>query len=434
MNLNLTPFKLNNKVVAVACSGGADSMALLYYMRSVAPLYGFTVKAVNIEHGIRGQASVEDSRFVEDYCKNNDIELKTYTVNAVDFAEKEKLSIEQSARKLRYDCFENAIKTGFADIIATAHHIFDNTETVLFNAFRGCSLKGIKGIDCSRDYIIRPLLCVTKDQILSYLEENGVPFVTDQTNADTDYTRNYLRHKVLPAIKEVFPSVDDAILRLSTIAKQEDEFLDGLAEKSVNFVDDVCEIPLDIHTVLFNRAVIIALKKLGVKKDYEKIHADLTLLLREKQNGDKLCLPKNLVAIKEYDKIVIYRNEETTFEQFPFAIGSYEVLDGILTVEESKTPPTFLDDGVLYFDGDKIPPNAVFRLRKDGDIFNKFGGKTKKLKDYLIAIKYPARIRNRLILLCDEKNVLLIAGIEISDLVKVDKHTKKVLKLTYKKN
>ena len=433
MKLNLESFQLNNKVVAVACSGGVDSMALLYYMQKNSILYGFTVKAVNVEHGIRGQASIDDTAFVKDFCKKHSIPLKTYTVNALEFAENEKLSIEQAARKLRYDCFDDAVASGFTDLIATAHHIADNTETVLFNVFRGCSLKGVKGIDEVREYIFRPLLSTTKEEIVAYAKKNDVPFVTDQTNLDTDYTRNFLRHNVIPKVKEVFPSVDDAILRLSVIAKQEDAFLDQLAGDNVYFSDGACEIPIDLHPVLFNRAVIIALKKLGVKKDYEKMHADLTRLLCEKNNGDKLSLPKNLTAVKEYDKIVIYQDQAPKFDETAFSVKDFKTFDGVIKVEHCDMPKNF-DGNSLYLDADKIPPDATLRLRQDGDTFTKFGGKTKKLKDYLIDVKYPQRLRNRLICLCHKKNVLAIVGIEISDLVKVDKSTKNVLKLTYTKH
>jgi tRNA(Ile)-lysidine synthase len=430
MKLNFEPFQLNNKVVAVACSGGVDSMALLYYMQKNSLLYGFTLKAVNVEHGIRGQDSIDDSAFVEKYCKDNDIPLKTYKVNAPEIAKVQKLSLEQAGRKLRYECFLDAVSSGFADLIATAHHISDNTETVLFNLFRGSSLKGIKGIAPINDFVIRPLLDVDKAEILAYAKKNGIPFVTDKTNDDTDYTRNFLRHKVVPVIKEIFPSADQAVKRLSSTVREEDEFLDELAKESLSLGDGVAEIPLGTHPVLFRRAVIIALKSLGVTKDYEKLHADLTLLLTEKENGDKLSLPKGLTAIKEYDKIVIFAENQVSFSEVPFTVGKFDLPDGVLTVEPCEMPTRF-GDGAFYIDADKVPNSAVLRLRSKGDTFTKFGGKTKKLKDYLIDIKYPARRRERLVVLGDKKIVLLVIGIEISEQLRVDKHTKNVLKLVY---
>ena len=184
------------EVVAVAISGGADSVCLLHLLHTNAKALDITVKAINVEHGIRGESSLQDSQFVKDFCALINVELKSYTVNAPSFAKQKGYSLEQAARVLRYECFDNALIEGFCDKIATAHHAGDNAETVLFNILRGSALSGVCGISESayNGKIIRPILKVTKQEISAYLKEHNLPFVFDSTNSEEKYSRNYIRN------------------------------------------------------------------------------------------------------------------------------------------------------------------------------------------------------------------------------------------------
>ena len=146
MQVNLGNLIDKNDVVAVATSGGSDSMALLHYLHQNSDQLQIKVLALNVEHGIRGQSSVDDSNFVKDYCKENDIPCLTYTVDSLKKAKDDGLSVEQAARTLRYGCFFDAIEKGKCNKVATAHHLKDNFESVLFNLFRGSGLKGLSGI------------------------------------------------------------------------------------------------------------------------------------------------------------------------------------------------------------------------------------------------------------------------------------------------
>ncbi|MCQ2400233.1 MAG: tRNA lysidine(34) synthetase TilS, partial [Clostridia bacterium] len=167
-------------------------------------------------------------------CTKNKIPVLTYSVDSVKTAKAEHLSVEQSARKLRYDCFFDAIRSGKCTKVATAHHLRDNAESVLINLFRGTGIKGVSGINANySDKIIRPFLSVSKEEINRYINENAIPYVTDETNFDDDYTRNFIRLHVLPKIKEIFPEAEKSIARFSAIAKIEDEFMDEVAEKCV---------------------------------------------------------------------------------------------------------------------------------------------------------------------------------------------------------
>ena len=307
MQISLEKFISKNETVAVALSGGGDSMALLHYMQSNAEKYHFSVITINVEHGIRGESSISDTNFVISYCKDNNIPLLTYSVDCVAFAESNKLSLEQAGRVLRYQIFNQAINEGKCDKVATAHHLQDNVESVLFNLFRGTGLKGLSGIDEQfKNKIIRPLLSVSKKEIEEYLVKFNIPHVVDQTNFDDKYTRNAIRLNILPEIEKIFPEVQNSISRFSEIAKIENDYIHSETLKAMRFLDNKVEITLPIHPALLSRATVLALKHLGVEKDWEKAHIDSIINLSVLQNSKRVDLKNGVIAVKEYDKICFY--------------------------------------------------------------------------------------------------------------------------------
>lgn len=416
--------------VAVALSGGMDSMALLHYALNNANNLGIEVVAINVEHGIRGEESICDTNFVKEYCAKNDIPLFCYAVDSVKVAKEQKLSIEQSARKLRYECFFDAIAKGKCDKVATAHHQSDNAESILFNILRGTGIKGARGIESSYDdKIIRPMLDVSKADIHKYVNQNGIPFVTDKTNFDDDYTRNFLRLNVIPQIKAVFPEMEQSLTRFAEICALEDDFMQSLALENVEINQTHASIKLPIERALFNRSVIIALKGLGVKKDWEKSHIDSVFSLCDKQNGAKISLLDGITAIREYDKITLYPFQETSDKVLPTSLGTFDFCEKQITIKAVEpTNQIDLTKG-LFLDADKLPPTAIIRTPRTGDVFTKFGGGTKKLCDYLTDKKIPQRLRSTLPIIADQNVVYAIFGIAVSNKAKVDKNTQTILEL-----
>ncbi len=428
MLVDLKNIVSENDTIAVALSGGSDSMALLHYMLEYSKKFPINVIAINVEHGIRGESSLSDTEFVKSFCKKNNVPLLLYKVDCIKKSKQEKLSLEQSARILRYDCFFDALSSKKCDKIATAHHLKDNAESVLFNLFRGTGIKGLKGItENFDDKIIRPFLTVSKEEIENYVKENNIPFVTDQTNFDDDYTRNFIRLQIIPKIKEIFPNFEQSVKRLSDSVKSDDDFLEQQADKFLSLLNNKAEIKIPSHYSIFARAEIKALKHLGVKKDWEKIHIDDAFSLSNKKNGASINLLNNITAIREYDKIAFYLNTQQTETVLPFQEGKFLFSGKTYNIE--KVNSYNLKDG-LYIDLDKIPKTAIIRNKKDGDIFTKFGGGTKKLNDYLTDKKIPLKTRNDIPLLADGKEILAIFNVEISDRVKIDGNTKKIIKLS----
>lgn len=428
MLVSLDKSFIKNKVVGVAVSGGSDSMALLSCLLSVKDLYSFSVVAINVEHGIRGEQSKKDTEFVKEYCESKSVKTLLYSVNAIEYASENKLTLEQSARILRYDCFFDAINSKKCDVVATAHHRGDNFESILFNLFRGTGLKGLAGIGDMGGKIIRPFLNVSKYDILKYVNENKIPYVTDQTNYDQNYTRNYLRSSVIPAITKRFNNAEENVLSLSKIAKIEDEFLDNLAKKELVLEDGKAKISLTLHPCLFYRAVIMALKHLGIKKDWESTHLDRAFSLIDKQVGKKEDLLSGVIAVREYDSIVISKNANLDASEFDFSLGEFNYFSTTLKIQK-VSGNIDLKSG-LFADLDKIPEGAKIRLRKDRDIFKNCNSKTKNLSDFFADKKVPLLDRSALPVLADKNEVLVIFGLAVSDKIKVDKSTKNIIKFT----
>lgn len=211
--------------VISALSGGADSVALLYVLYSLKNELGFSLAACHVNHNLRGEESNGDERFVRRMCRFLDIPLYVASIKVNDLRQKHD-SLEECARRLRYEFFDSISR---GKLIATAHTASDNCETILINMVRGTALSGICGIPVKRDNIIRPLLYNTRGDIERYCTENSLDYVTDSTNLSDDYTRNKIRHKIVPLLREINPALFGAISRLSQSVSDDDRYLDKIA-------------------------------------------------------------------------------------------------------------------------------------------------------------------------------------------------------------
>ncbi|MCD7872117.1 MAG: tRNA lysidine(34) synthetase TilS, partial [Clostridiales bacterium] len=207
--------------VMIAFSGGADSVFLCEYLQSVKDKFKLSLKAVHVEHGIRGKESLRDCEFASEYCAKNNIECLVFHINAVEEAKAAGLGIEEYSRNKRYEIFDSIS----CDKIATAHSLSDNIETVLFRLARGTSLKGLCGIPPKRGKIIRPLIEITSYEIREYLKKHNIPFCVDSTNFDNNYSRNYIRNKIIPEFKNINSEFENNVSRLIENIRENQEFL-----------------------------------------------------------------------------------------------------------------------------------------------------------------------------------------------------------------
>lgn len=418
--------------LAVAVSGGMDSMVLLHAVKKSDILKSENLLAVNIEHGIRGEASRADSAFVESYCRDNGISFKGFSVDAVGYSAEKGLTLEEGARELRRGIFLKLLSEGVCDKVALAHHRADQAETVLMRVIRGTGISGLVGMRAADGKIIRPLLDVSKREIEDYQRIYKVPYIVDESNFDDNFTRNKLRNEILPALESLSQDAEAGLVRLSRIAAETEDFLSA-CDNPVDVFCSRAEIRIisDEHKLLFKRRARRCFEALGAAKDIEERHLELICGLTALENGASLDMPYDIKVTREYDRIVFTKafSQDNGFST-PFFIGKVAIGTNVFDIAKYNGEP--LNKGELIFDLDKIPETAVFRFRREGDRFTKFGGGTKSLGDYLTDKKIPLRIRDNLTLCADGGDVLFIAGVEISDSVKRDKNSnnEKIYKIT----
>ena len=242
--------------ILAAVSGGADSMCLLSLLIGCGR---FTVAAAHFEHGIRGEESLRDCRFVEDYCREKGIPCFVEHADVPARAKELGLGLEETARRLRYDFLEQTAEREGFEWIATAHTADDNAETMLFHLARGTGLKGLCGIPPFRGRIVRPLLALTRDEIETYLLETGTPHVEDSSNAEDFCSRNRIRHTAVPALKEINGAFAAAALRSARLLRLDEDCLDSLAQAFIEQHSDGVSIPagplLSLHEAVSSRVI-----------------------------------------------------------------------------------------------------------------------------------------------------------------------------------
>ena len=415
--------------VAVACSGGKDSMCLLNFLWTHRDELGITVCAVNVDHGIR-ENSANDSEFVINYCQKNGIKVYSFKVNAKQFAEDKKLTLEQGARECRYRVFKSLINKNLVDKIALAHHLQDQAETILLNIFRGTGIGGASGRDYVRDDIyIRPMLDTSTASISAYIESNDIPYVEDETNDNSEYNRNYIRNQIMPLIRNRWQNADSAIVSFGANCREDDSYIESTISSDALLVEDgIARVYINyfINPASYTyRLILRALKAINMNTNIEKKHLKMICnMALESENGTKISLPNGLTVIKEYNFVTFTnRNIKPSNKTYPFTKGKLDISNFGL-IETNIVKKFKVGDFTHLIDATKLPKDAIWRFRKDGDVFEKFGGGTNSLSDYLIDKKIPLRLRNLTPVLASGSEIYIIAGVEISDKVKVDKSTK----------
>ncbi len=253
IDLDLAP--LRGKKLLAAVSGGADSMCLLTLLTEA----GLDVTAAHFEHGIRGEESLRDLRFVETWCRERGIPCLTGHGDVPAFAGEQGMSLEQAARQLRYAFLERCADMIGAELILTAHNLDDSAETLLFNLARGAGAAGLRGIPARRERILRPLLGVSRAQIEAYLLERGIPHVEDSSNREDRFARNLIRHQVMPALREINPRFSEAAARAAALTARDEEFLQSLAGDFLRGEGQGDSLPLSalraLHPALASRVI-----------------------------------------------------------------------------------------------------------------------------------------------------------------------------------
>ena len=443
---------VRNGHVIVGVSGGADSMCLLFVMLSLRSRLNMTVTAVHIHHGLRGAEADADEAFTKAFCQVQDIECVIFRTDIRAMAHREKLTEEEAGRKYRYMCFEQVRAQKHAACIAVAHHQDDQAETVLFNLARGSGLAGLSGIAPVRDKIIRPLLCLNRREIEALLEENHIDFCTDRTNFDTNYTRNKIRHQVLPFFTEEINSETVAhISKTAVNVRAVLEYIRQQAEEALSCVS-LQNQPQTLQCRLFLQHPEIIQKEMlrswldrhtGSLKDITEKHIEAIIDLAKNQSGRRIHLPYGWIAVRSGEGMTLKyvkenapqkaSTEEIEISQMPCEIeiepGMTLTFDFLSLNEEKNEENLIIPENACtkWMDYDKIKGSLKIRHRQSSDVICIRGGRHKKLRRVLIDDKIPEDIRNKLWLLADGNDILCILGGRMGEDYKVTKDTRTIL-------
>jgi len=410
--------------VTVALSGGADSMALLYVLCELRGELGITVEAAHFNHLIRGEEAERDENFVKDQCKKLGIKLYCGQGDVPQMSKDKGMSLETAAREMRYDYLSRINK----DFVATAHTASDNLETVIFNLCRGTSGDGLCGIPPKRDIFIRPLIFCTREQVENYCEENHIPFVTDSTNLSDDYTRNKIRHNIVPVLKELNPSVEKAVTR-TTVNLRVDSFY--LYKQATDFlksqVGDSGELNLknfdSLDDAIKGRVIKGYVNSVTKNNCLEAVH--IKSLLHITENGGKTNLPFGFTAVCENGCLTVYKGEKKPRKtEFDVKISEID----IKKIEKEQNVNNLLLKNAL--DCDRIIGKLVLRTRMTGDSIRlKNRGCTKTLKKLYTECRIPENLRDTLPVIADDDGVVWIHGIGVAQRVAVTEKTQHIFKI-----
>lgn len=386
--------------VVAAISGGSDSVCMLHLLCRVREKIGIKIYVAHINHMMRTTAT-RDEDFVKNLCEMWDIPFYSLRKNVEEIAKQEKISTELCGRNIRYEFFEEVLhKTGSRTVL-TAHNKNDNAETFLMHLFRGSGSGGLSGISPVRDNICRPLLGFTKEEIENYLKEHNIPWVEDETNALSLYTRNIVRNEIMPLIRKINPSAEDAILKASSCIKADDEFLNYLADTSGALSENGINTEkfLSVAEPIQKRVVMKALKKSGYEVSAITIAAVSSLA--DKQNGKCFVFPCGSKAVKEYGKIVFLPPEENIDFNYEICIGEKIFLkesEVYVSLQKEKPSPPYLK---LNKQCTKLNIRPPIR----GDKFSPSGmAGHKKLSDFFADSKIPKTKREKFpIFICEGK-------------------------------
>lgn len=456
--------KLKGNGVVAGVSGGADSVALLLVLLYFREKYGVRPYVVHVNHMLRGEAADEDALFVEDICRKNDVPFTLIKEDVNKLAKREKLTVEEAGRKLRYEAFENARKTSGADYIAVAHNMEDQAETLLFRMFRGTGIEGLAGMMPKSGYIIRPLLSVKRSEIEEYVNACGMQFRTDATNFEREYSRNKIRLDILTeANKEINFASTEHLYELSKKAADAADFFRSELHKAwekavVNETDTgqkghPCGNPSEkkgeirggnperlqllvtelkaLHPYIANELVRLAISTVtGKKKDITAKHVSDVLRLADCQTGRSTDLPYGLIAERSYETIVIRQKNEKTCSRNTGQDRFFGQMLQISTREFVRSDEIPKNEYTKWFDYDKIGHIYEVRYRRDGDylLLAKDGGFVKKpLNRFFIDRHVPAQERDKIPLLASGSHILWVVGYRATEACLIDEKTKTIL-------
>ncbi|MCS6794427.1 MAG: tRNA lysidine(34) synthetase TilS [Raineya sp.] len=416
-----------NHQILVAISGGVDSVVLGHLLCEL----GYNIGVIHCHFGLRAEADKE-AEFVENLANTWQVPFYFRQFNTAEFAEKAGVSIQMAARQLRYNFFEQIRKQESYNYIATAHHLNDSLETAIFNFTKGTGIAGLRGILAKNGYIVRPLLFATKQQIREYAQSHHLQWLEDSSNATDDYTRNFIRHQVVPRLEEINPNFlqnfAETAQRLYSVEKVWQEKLQQIAQEYL-------QVNADIWKLQFSSKVDVVilhhfLEKLGFSfRQCQDIYCS-------KQVGTEFFSASHWLVRDRTAWVAVpmhYHENELTIWQLQendiLQTLYFTLQSKILEVKHFAIPQ---NHSQAYFDAQKLEFPLRVRVWREGDIFQPLGmrGK-KKISDLLVDCKIPKNLKKRIFVVESGKEIIYVAGLRSSEFAKITENTQKICVLSF---
>ena len=454
--------------VVLGVSGGADSVCLLFVLLALKKELDLSLCVVHVNHGIR-QDAAEDAEYVRKLCQNAEIPFYLFEKDIPTIARERGCSEEEAGRQVRYEAFEEIADKHHCTKIAVAHNSNDRAETMLFHLFRGTGLTGLASIRPVREKIIRPILCLDRTQIEAYLAQKQIAYRHDSTNDSDDYTRNKIRHNILPyAEQEIVKGSVANMNRSADILAETENYIEEQVEHA--FLKCVTkagqESPvycvstkafLQEHILIQKRLILRLLKGLSpMHKDITAIHVEGILSLFQETGNRTIHLPYHIRGSRQYEEVILERelSGQAVSKEQPIMIDLTILTEEEVSFSLGRGRKVYLSvikcgkEGInckdipqnqytKWFDCDKIKKCLTLRTRQSGDFFSIKSQEElqhKKLKDYMISEKIPKKRRDELPLLAEGSHVLWLVGYRISEYYKVDASTERILQVRYKQS
>lgn len=426
--------------VVTGVSGGADSICLLFMLIELQKELGFSIVAVHVHHGLREGTADADAAYVQKVCREQGIDLRIFREDVKKYAKENKLTLEEAGRNIRRMRFGQVLEESGGTKIALAHHQNDNAETLIWNLCRGCGLKGMGGIAPVDGVYVRPLLCLKRKEIESYLAERGISYCTDETNLEDDYTRNRIRSHVIPYLEEqinqqTVEHMADTMEQMRKLGEFVEQETRRHARQCIRYVhgnqailnaEAYGKAPEALQAYMIHEMLC---QIAGRRKDIESVHVRAVMELIEKQVGRRVDLPYHMQARRCYEGIVLSKTTDVdTIEDIsaeePATFRIFERQSDIV-IFPKKTY-------TKWFDYDIIKNTVKIRHRAPGDYItiDKNGG-TQKLKQYFVNEKIPREERDQVWLVADGSEIMWIVGYRQNQRYQVTEHTRRIMEIHF---
>ena len=413
----------------IALSGGADSVALLVALQKL----GYECEAMHCNFHLRGEESMRDEEFVRTLCKKRGVKLIVADFDTKKYAAEKGISIEMAARELRYEAFEKHRKEIGAKSIAVAHHRDDSAETMLLNLIRGTGIKGLHGIQPRNGHIVRPLLCVGRNDIMEYLEKRGEEYITDSTNLETDFTRNKIRLQIMPLLQEINPSIATTLAQTAERISEVEKIYTKATEEGVERVKKGNII--DIELLKQEPSPQALLHEIVQPLGFNSAQTNDILQATDAESGRTFESNEWRIMKDRTTLIIAPKTNSQTLVTIPGG-GCLKTPHGTLIcatkeyngiIERKKE--------IATIDLDKVQLPLTLRNKREGDRFTPFGMRGSKLvSDYLTDRKTSLLEKEQQLVVTDAtERILWVVGERLAAQCAVDEKTKKILRLEWQR-